>query len=91
VNNKRDEKMQRRRQDPPTANRRRSLWRTMSTQGSASTGDTAKAIVAEQISQTVQSTSNLLHLMQHSSPAQVLSSLPQFHSKFKFKIHINNN
>ncbi|KAM7253920.1 hypothetical protein ACFE04_031602 [Oxalis oulophora] len=30
---------------------------------------TAKAIVADQISQTVQSTSNLLHLMQQSSPS----------------------
>ncbi|XP_045800968.1 tobamovirus multiplication protein 2B [Trifolium pratense] len=72
------EKMERRRQDPPTASRRRSLWRTMSTQGASSTGDTAKAIVAEQISQTVQSTSNLLHLMQHSSPAQAkLVKLPK--------------
>ncbi|XP_058224364.1 tobamovirus multiplication protein 2B isoform X2 [Rhododendron vialii] len=31
----------------------------------------AKAMVAEQISQAVQSTSNLLHLMQESSPSQV--------------------
>lgn len=73
--------MERRRQDP-TANRRRPLWRPMATQGEARGGDgSAKAVVAEQISQTVQSTSNLLHLMQQSSPSQVLSSLPQFHSK----------
>ncbi|XP_078155946.1 tobamovirus multiplication 2B isoform X2 [Carex rostrata] len=38
--------------------------------------DSTKATVAEQISQAVQSTSNLLHLMQHSSPAQVLQQLP---------------
>ncbi|KOM42647.1 hypothetical protein LR48_Vigan05g025100 [Vigna angularis] len=41
-------------------------------------GGTAKATVAEQISQAVQSTSNLLHLMQHSSPAQAqLVKLPK--------------
>ncbi|XP_042479124.1 tobamovirus multiplication protein 2B isoform X2 [Macadamia integrifolia] len=33
---------------------------------------TAKATVADQISQAVQSTSNLLHLMQESSPSQAL-------------------
>ena len=33
----------------------------------------AKAIVADQISQAVQSTSNVVHLMQQSSPAHVLS------------------
>jgi len=79
--NKRDEKMERRRQDPVTAaNRRRPLWRPMSTQTAATGGDnSAKAVVAEQISQTVQSTSNLLHLMQNSSTAQVPFSL-QFHS-----------
>ena len=33
--------------------------------------NSAKATVADQISQAVQSTSNLLHLMQQSSPAQV--------------------
>lgn len=69
--------MEGRRHDPPVANRRKSLWRTMSVSGGAGAGgggdNTAKAIVAEQISQTVQSTSNLLHLMQQSSPAQVLS------------------
>jgi len=72
--------MERRRQDPLTAaNRRTPLWRPMATQSAATGGDnSAKAVVAEQISQTVQSTSNLLHLMQNSSPAQVLSSLPQF-------------
>ncbi|XP_073002227.1 tobamovirus multiplication protein 2B [Typha latifolia] len=38
----------------------------------------AKATVAEQISQAVQSTSNLLHLMQESSPAQAhLIRLPK--------------
>ncbi|XP_078155945.1 tobamovirus multiplication 2B isoform X1 [Carex rostrata] len=40
--------------------------------------DSTKATVAEQISQAVQSTSNLLHLMQHSSPAQAeLVKLPK--------------
>ncbi|OMO93127.1 hypothetical protein COLO4_17099 [Corchorus olitorius] len=39
---------------------------------------TAKSIVTEQISQAVQSTSNLLHLMQQSSPAQTqLMKLPK--------------
>ncbi|XP_028762716.1 tobamovirus multiplication protein 2B isoform X2 [Neltuma alba] len=39
---------------------------------------TAKAVVADQISQAVQSTSNLLHLMQQSSPAQAqLVKLPK--------------
>lgn len=72
--------MEQRRQDPPTAaNRRRPLWRPMSTQTAANGGDnSAKAVVAEQISQTVQSTSNLLHLMQNSSPAQAkLVKLPK--------------
>jgi nanoRNase/pAp phosphatase (c-di-AMP/oligoRNAs hydrolase) len=35
-------------------------------------GGGAKAAVAEQIGQAVQSTSNLLQLMEQSSPAQVL-------------------
>ncbi|XP_019443807.1 PREDICTED: tobamovirus multiplication protein 2B [Lupinus angustifolius] len=79
--------MERRRHEPIiTTNGRSSLWRrTMATPGSAagsgggsSEGSSAKAMVAEQISQAVQSTSNLLHLMQHSSPAQVkLSMLPK--------------
>ncbi|KAJ4826782.1 hypothetical protein Tsubulata_034769 [Turnera subulata] len=37
---------------------------------SSSREGTAKATVAEQISQSIQSTSNLLHLMQQSSPSQ---------------------
>ncbi|KAK7401706.1 hypothetical protein VNO78_13401 [Psophocarpus tetragonolobus] len=46
--------------------------------GGSGSGGTAKATVAEQISQAVQSTSNLLHLMQHSSPAQAqLVKLPK--------------
>lgn len=72
--------MEQRRQDSPTAaNRRRQLWRPMSTQSAATGGDnSAKAVVAEQISQTVQSTSNLLHLMQNSSPTQAkLVKLPK--------------
>ncbi|PIM97203.1 hypothetical protein CDL12_30328 [Handroanthus impetiginosus] len=36
---------------------------------------TAKSIVADQISQSVQSTSNLLHLMLQSSPSHVRFSL----------------
>ncbi|CAI0471137.1 unnamed protein product [Linum tenue] len=41
-------------------------------------GGTAKAAVAEQISQTVQSTFNLLQLMQETSPSQAqLSKLPK--------------
>eukprot|EP01018_Ginkgo_biloba_P033220 Gb_05529 [translate_table: standard] len=43
---------------------------------SASEG-TTKAMVADQISQAVLSTSNLLHLMQESSPAQSLVKLPK--------------
>ncbi|KAJ4728746.1 Tobamovirus multiplication protein 2B [Melia azedarach] len=39
---------------------------------------TAKAMAADQISQAIQSTSNLLHLMQQSSPSQVqLTKLPK--------------
>ncbi|XP_054824895.1 tobamovirus multiplication protein 2B [Prosopis cineraria] len=46
--------------------------------GSSSREGTAKAMVADQISQAVQSTSNLLHLMQQSSPAQAqLIKLPK--------------
>lgn len=37
---------------------------------------TAKAVVADQISQAVNSTANLLHLMRQSSSAQVHSSNP---------------
>nr|CAB3495201.1 unnamed protein product [Digitaria exilis] len=40
-------------------------------------GGGAKAAVAEQIAQAVRSTSNLLQLMEQSSPAQVLHQLPQ--------------
>ncbi|KAK7272643.1 hypothetical protein RJT34_29370 [Clitoria ternatea] len=72
--------MERQRINPTTftPNRRSSLWRTMSTPGPAAGGGTAKAMVAEQISQAVQSTSNLLHLMQHSSPTQAqLIKLPK--------------
>ncbi|KAJ1434241.1 hypothetical protein SESBI_05588 [Sesbania bispinosa] len=52
----------------------------MATSSSAagSGGGSAKAMVTEQISQAVQSTSNLLHLMQHSSPTQAqLIKLPK--------------
>ncbi|KAI9089287.1 hypothetical protein K1719_029566 [Acacia pycnantha] len=46
--------------------------------GSRTREGTAKALVADQISQAVQSTSNLLHLMQQSSPAQAqLIKLPK--------------
>ncbi|KAL7164922.1 hypothetical protein ACSBR2_040755 [Camellia fascicularis] len=45
---------------------------------SSSREGSAKAMVADQISQAVQSTSNLLHLMQQSSPSQVqLIKLPK--------------
>ncbi|BAT93232.1 tobamovirus multiplication protein 2B [Vigna umbellata] len=55
-----------------------SFWRRMAAPESIGGGGTAKATVAEQISQAVQSTSNLLHLMQHSSPAQAqLVKLPK--------------
>ncbi|KAL3737832.1 tobamovirus multiplication protein 2B [Eucalyptus grandis] len=55
---------------------------TSSASGRGSGGGTreggAKAIVADQISQAVQSTSNLLHLMQQSSPSQArLTMLPK--------------
>ncbi|KAA8522085.1 hypothetical protein F0562_012601 [Nyssa sinensis] len=46
--------------------------------GSSSREGTAKAMVVDQISQAVQSTSNLLHLMQQSSPSQAhLMKLPK--------------
>ncbi|GAB4857791.1 Tobamovirus multiplication protein 2B [Ancistrocladus abbreviatus] len=46
--------------------------------GGGSREGTAKATVADQISQAVQSTSNLLQLMQQSSPSQAaLSKLPK--------------
>ncbi|XP_040989558.1 tobamovirus multiplication protein 2B isoform X1 [Juglans microcarpa x Juglans regia] len=49
-----------------------------STTGGSSKEGTAKALVADQISQTVQSTSNLLHLMQQSSASQAqLIKLPK--------------
>ncbi|KAG2676584.1 hypothetical protein I3760_12G059100 [Carya illinoinensis] len=49
-----------------------------STTGGSSKAGTAKALVADQISQTVQSTSNLLHLMQQSSSSQAqLIKLPK--------------
>ncbi|WVY99580.1 hypothetical protein V8G54_025650 [Vigna mungo] len=55
-----------------------SFWRRMVAPESTGGGGTAKTTVAEQISQAVQSTSNLLHLMQHSSPAQAqLVKLPK--------------
>lgn len=48
------------------------------TSSSRSRDGSAKATVAEQISQTVESTSNLLHLMQQSSPSQMyLAKLPK--------------
>uniref|UniRef100_A0A5B7CDF4 Tobamovirus multiplication protein 2B n=1 Tax=Davidia involucrata TaxID=16924 RepID=A0A5B7CDF4_DAVIN len=46
--------------------------------GSSSREGQAKAMVADQMSQAVQSTSNLLHLMQQSSPSQAqLVKLPK--------------
>lgn len=44
---------------------------TSTATGASSREGTAKAAVADQISQAVQSTSNLLHLMQQSSASQV--------------------
>ncbi|CAL9029018.1 unnamed protein product [Prunus brigantina] len=44
-----------------------------STAGRSSRGNTAKALVSDQISQAILSTSNLLHLMQQSSPSQASS------------------
>lgn len=41
--------------------------------GGSSRENTAKSVVSDQISQAVLSTSNLLHLMQQSSPSQVSS------------------
>ncbi|KAH1218231.1 Tobamovirus multiplication protein 2B [Glycine soja] len=75
--------MDRRRKYPTlftTTNGQASFWRRMAAPGSSAGGGggTAKATVAEQISQAVQSTSNLLHLMRHSSPAQAqLVKLPK--------------
>ncbi|KAB1215843.1 Tobamovirus multiplication protein 2B [Morella rubra] len=49
-----------------------------STTGGSSREGTAKSMVADQISQTVQSTSNLLHLMQQSSASEAqLIKLPK--------------
>ncbi|XAR70600.1 hypothetical protein NMG60_11027507 [Bertholletia excelsa] len=46
--------------------------------GRSRKGGSGKAMVADQISQAVQSTSNLLHLMQQSSPSQThLTKLPK--------------
>ena len=57
----------------------RAIERSASSGGSASAREgTAKSIVADQISQAVQSTSNLLHLMQQSSPSQVPPSFPSY-------------
>ncbi|KAB5573915.1 hypothetical protein DKX38_001109 [Salix brachista] len=50
----------------------RAMERPASSGGNASAREgMAKTVVADQISQAVQSTSNLLHLMQQSSPSQV--------------------
>ncbi|KAL6279734.1 hypothetical protein ACE6H2_016615 [Prunus campanulata] len=49
-----------------------------STAGGSNRGNTAKAMVSDQISQAILSTSNLLHLMQQSSPSQAqLIKLPK--------------
>jgi len=57
----------------------RAIERSASSGGSASAREgTAKSVVADQISQAVQSTSNLLHLMQQSSPSQVPPSFPSY-------------
>ncbi|XP_034901856.1 tobamovirus multiplication protein 2B isoform X1 [Populus alba] len=57
----------------------RAIERSASSGGGTSAREgTAKSIVADQISQAVQSTSNLLHLMQQSSPSQAkLMKLPK--------------
>jgi len=46
-------------------------------------GGGAKAAVAEQIAQAVQSTSNLLQLMEQSSPAQVSAACLSLSSPFQ--------
>ncbi|KAJ0052233.1 hypothetical protein Pint_01140 [Pistacia integerrima] len=53
---------------------------TSTSGGGSSREGTAKAMVSDQISQAIQSTSNLLHLMQDSSPSQACttSSLSNF-------------
>ncbi|KAJ6427022.1 hypothetical protein OIU84_022588 [Salix udensis] len=57
----------------------RAMERPASSGGNASARQgMAKTVVADQISQAVQSTSNLLHLMQQSSPSQVSPSLPSY-------------
>ena len=57
----------------------RAMERPASSGGNASAREgMAKTVVADQISQAVQSTSNLLHLMQQSSPSQVSPSLPSY-------------
>ncbi|KAG5228741.1 tobamovirus multiplication protein [Salix suchowensis] len=57
----------------------RAMERPASSGGNASAREgMAKTVVADQISQAVQSTSNLLHLMQQSSPSQAkLMKLPK--------------
>ncbi|XP_071918294.1 uncharacterized protein [Coffea arabica] len=49
----------------------------------------AKSIAADQISQAIQSTSNLLHLMLQSSPAQVLEQMP--HVISSLDAHVDNS
>jgi len=57
----------------------RALARSTSSAGSARAGEgTARSIVADQISHAVQSTSNLLHLIQQPSPSHVPPSLPSY-------------
>ncbi|WMV34588.1 hypothetical protein MTR67_027973 [Solanum verrucosum] len=63
---------------------------TSTVKGGSSRDGTAKTMVADQITQSIQSTSNLLHLMLQSSPSQapLLSFLPYFFSR---SIHLKIN
>ncbi|TQE08088.1 hypothetical protein C1H46_006362 [Malus baccata] len=62
-----------------------------STGGRNSRGNTAKALVSDQISQAVLSTSNLLHLMQQSSPSQAYHSYSLFIFYFAQLIKLPKN
>ncbi|KAG9452239.1 hypothetical protein H6P81_005143 [Aristolochia fimbriata] len=64
--------------DPESLPTRHRSYSPMATTAGATREGTAKATVAEHISQAVLSTSNLLHLMQESSPSQaLLAKLPK--------------
>ncbi|MED6197122.1 hypothetical protein PIB30_053735 [Stylosanthes scabra] len=87
--------MERRQHNPISNDGRGRLWRSMSTSGSASAGTggareaPAKGLVTEKISQAVQSSANLLRLMQNSSPAQ--AKLTKLHKNLMANVSTMKN